>query len=194
MFHRSSAMKPSLASTLLNNDPISMLDSFTKIFSRFAVVVRGYRRTNWCAVKDDGGDARKETDSSASFPTSTSTTGDFSSLEEIEKILSLSTKVVNPKKMREAMEAEYEFFKYSGHIMPSTMTASMWEEMAFVKTVQRRLSLYTLFALREQYKEKKQREKLEKPSQKARYLQEKLRNEFGNLTSPFICRIGKLKS
>merc|ERR1711931_431641 len=85
--------------------------------------------------------------------------------------------------MREAMEAEYEFFKYSGHIMPSTMTASMWEEMAFVKTVQRRLSLYTLFALREQYKEKKQREKLEKPSQKARYLQEKLRNEFGINTS-----------
>ena len=72
-----------------------------------------------------------------------------------------------------------------GHVMPSTMTTSMWEEMAFVKTVQRRLSLYTLFALREQYKEKSEQKKLEKPSKKARHLQEKLRNEFGKLFAVF---------
>ena len=69
----------------------------------------------------------------------------------------------------------------SGHIMPSTMTPSMWTEISFVRSVQQRLSLYTLFALREQYRTEREKERLMKPTKKMLHLQEKLRNDFGNL-------------
>ena len=116
-------MKASLASTLRNNAPITKMDSLPNSFLlRLATFVRGLRTTDLSLANDDGNDAREE--SKTAFPDApqsdssslpSSTTGKFSNLEEIEKILSMSPKIVNPKQLRDAMEAEYEFFKYSGN-------------------------------------------------------------------------------
>ena len=65
-------------------------------------------------------------------------------------------------------------------MVPSEMTASMWEQAAYKKTVQGRLNLYNLYALREQYKEEREREKREKAAMKIIHLQETLRDKFGN--------------
>ena len=38
----------------------------------------------------------------------------FTSLEEIEHVLSLPSKVVHPSKKRDALITEFEFFKFAG--------------------------------------------------------------------------------
>jgi len=113
-------------------------------------------------------------------PNRSSDVDGFTSLEEIEHVLSLPSKVVHPSKKRDALITEFEFFKFAGRNVPSEMTVSMWEQAAFKKTVQGRLNLYNLFALREQYKEEREREKREKAAMKIIHLQETLRDKFGN--------------
>lgn len=105
----------------------------------------------------------------------------FSDLSEIENILSLPSRSIDPKKKRHAILTEYEFFKYSGHKLPATMTEDMWKEASLKKTVEGRLNIYILFCQRENYRNQRETQKLERNAVKRRLLRKTLRDNFGNL-------------